>query len=87
MISYNVPVNHPKYVVKKLKPFKINEKITPKDAFSRGATNVFVYKNGKRVYKLKTPRGKHAMMKGNVWAYGYDLKTMEIDVDIDLPNK
>ena len=66
-------------------PFKIDEKITPKVAFARGATNVFVYKNGKRISKLKTPRGKHAVMKGNVWSFGYDPRTMEIDVDIDLP--
>jgi hypothetical protein len=66
-------------------PFKIDEKITPKVAFSRGATNVYVYRNGKRISKLKTPRGKNAIMKGKVWSFGYDPRTMEIDVDIDLP--
>lgn len=66
-------------------PFKIDEKITPKVAFTRGATNVNVYQNGKRISKLITPRGKHAVMKGKVWSFGYDPRTMEIDVDIDLP--
>lgn len=66
-------------------PFNIDEKITPVEAFKRGATNVFIYKNGKRISKLKTPRGKHASVKGNIWSFGYDPRTMEIDVDIDLP--
>jgi hypothetical protein len=82
---FNRKVKIPKDVEKKLKPFKINEKITPVDAFKRGATNVFIYKNGKRVYKLTTPNGKHAVMKGTVWGYGYDHRTNEIEVDIDLP--
>jgi hypothetical protein len=66
-------------------PFKIDEKITPKVAFARGATNVSIYKNEKLISKLKTSCGKYAIMKGNVWSFGRDPRTMEIDVDIDLP--
>lgn len=71
----------------KLEKFKLNEKISPKEALARGASYVTVYEQGEMVSVVKSARAKRANMKGTVWGYGYDVRSKKVDVSIDLPRK
>jgi hypothetical protein len=67
--------------------FKLDEKITPKTAFARGASKVFVTKDGKTKILSKSSRSKYLTSRGKVWGYGIDHRTYEIDVSIDVKSK
>lgn len=67
--------------------FKIDEKITPKTAFARGASKVFVTKDGKTKILSKSSKSKCLTSRGKVWGYGVDERTGKIDVSIDIKSK